>query len=269
MKEIIVVGGGPAGISAAIYARRSGLSVTVMYMNGGALEKAASIENYYGFPGGISGTELIERGHRQAEQLGITLKNEEVVGLDFDGRFVVSTLEGQYKADGVILTMGSPRKVPKVRGIKEFEGKGVSYCAVCDAFFFRGKKVAVLGDGEYANHEAQVLEPVAESVVMLPKHTVAAVEGNDLLEKVITKDGEEIPLDGLFVAMGSAGSTDLARKLGAVVEGNRIMVDENMKTNVPYLYAAGDSTGGLLQVAKAVHEGAVAGLTAVKELKQK
>lgn len=267
MKKLIVAGAGPAGISAAIYAKRGGLDVTVLYMGGGALERAEKIDNYYGFPGGISGKELEERGRRQAEMLGIELREEEITGLDFDGRFVVSTTEGAYKADGVVLTMGSPRNVPKVKNITDFEGRGVSYCAVCDAFFFKGKDVAVLGTGEYAHHEKEVLEPVAGSVAMIGEDEAAAVEGGDVLEYVIKKDGSRIPVSGLFVAMGSAGSSDLARKLGAAVDGNKIVVDKDMKTNVPGLYAAGDSTGGLLQVAKAVHEGAAAGLAAAKELK--
>lgn len=267
MKKLIVAGAGPAGISAALYARRGGLDVTVLYMNGGALEKADRIENYYGFPEGITGRALFERGIEQAQNLGVEVRREEIVGLDFDGRFVVTTTETMERADGIVLAMGSPRKVPKVENIQAFEGRGVSYCAVCDGFFFRGKDVAVLGAGGYAAHEAEVLRPLAGSVTMLSENEVRAVEGGETLEHVIMADGSHLAVQGLFVAMGSAGSGDLARKLGAKLDNGRIVVDENGRTTVPGLYAAGDSTGGLLQVAKAVSGGAVAGMAAVRELK--
>ena len=281
MKKVIVIGGGPAGISAAIYAKRGGAEVTVFTMGGGALEKADKIENYYGFPGGISGTDLIAAGEKQAQELGIELCRAEVVGLEYSEEFRVTAvaetdLEVQKEitatANVVIVAMGSPRKVPPVENIKEFEGRGVSYCAICDGFFFRGKDVAVLGSGEYAKHEAEVLKPIAGSVTMIPEEDAAAVEGDgesefSPLQKVLLKDGSSLEVSGLFVASGSAGSADLARKLGAMTEGNKILVDENMATNVPGLFAAGDCTGGLMQVAKAVHEGAAAGLAAVKFLR--
>lgn len=262
MKKTIIIGGGPAGVTAALYAKRGGVDVQLFSMGSGALAKADKIDNYYGFPGGVSGSELMQRGIEQAMSLGIVVTEEEVVGLEPGGGFFVDTSKERYEADSVIMAMGSPRKVPKVRDIEKFEGRGVSYCAVCDGFFFKGKKVAVLGSGEYAEHEAEVLRPIAESVTMID--AAEAVEGGDLLERVISKDGTVNSVSGLFVAMGSAGSADLARKLGAATEGSKVKVDENMATNIPGLFAAGDCTGGLMQVAKAVHEGAVAGLAAVK-----
>lgn len=265
MKKVMVIGGGPAGITAAIYAKRGGMDTEVFSMGTGALGKAGRIDNYYGFPGGISGEELTKRGLEQARMLGIEIREEEVVGLEYNDGLSVVTTDGRYAADSLILAMGSPRKVPKVRGIEEFEGRGVSYCAVCDGFFFKGKDVAVLGTGQYAQHEADVLKPIAASVTML--ESAAALEGGDTLERVILSDGTSKDISGLFVALGTAGSADLARKLGAAVKDNKIVTDEKMATNIPGLYAAGDCTGGLLQVAKAVHEGAVAGLSAVSGLK--
>ncbi|MGI6721635.1 MAG: NAD(P)/FAD-dependent oxidoreductase [Anaerovoracaceae bacterium] len=267
MKNVIVIGGGPAGISAALYAKRGGAETTVFTMGKGPLA-GVKIDNYYGFPGGINGGELIDRGLEQARALGIEIVEEEVVDLDFTDSLNVVTTENSYSAGAVIMAMGSPRKVPKVKNISDFEGRGVSYCAVCDGFFFKGKDVAVLGSGEYASHEAGILEPIAASVRMIGEDEADAVEGGDTLEKVILKDGTEVPAAGLFVAMGSAGSADLARKLGAAVDGSRIVVDENMATNVPGLYAAGDCTGGLMQVSKSVYQGAVAGLAAVKALRK-
>ena len=169
--------------------------------------------------------------------------------------------------------------MPRIKNIKEFEGRGVSYCAVCDAFFYRGKKTAVIGNGEYAIHEANTLKKVAESVVMLtdgkeaPEYDncdtrkIKSIEGNETVEKIVFEDGSEMAVDGVFIALGVAGGVDLARKLGAVVNGSYISVDENMLTNIPNLYAVGDCTGGLLQVAKAVCDGAKAGIDIIKKLK--
>ncbi len=183
----------------------------------------------------------------------------------------------------VILATGAPRKSPNLPGVKELEGRGVSYCAVCDAFFYRGKNVCVLGSGEYAVSEAEELKPVAASVTLLTdgaeptagvpegvkiiKTPIAELAGEDRIEKVVFKDASSFPADGLFVAYGTAGSAELARKLGVFTEGNRITVSENMATNIPGLFAAGDCTGGMLQVAKAVYEGAKAGTEAVKYLR--
>ena len=163
-------------------------------------------------------------------------------------------------------------------------GHGVSYCATCDAFFYRGKDVAVLGSGEYALHEAQALLPVAKSVTLLANgqpltaefpaevavrpEKVEAILGEQRVSGVQLAGGETVALDGVFVALGVAGSTALARKLGAEVDGNRIVTDEHMMTTLPGLYAAGDCTGGLLQVAKAVYEGALAGSEAAKALRK-
>lgn len=266
MKHLIVIGGGPAGASAAIYGARGGLNVTVFAKGQSALDKADKIENYYGFPRAISGKELLERGQEQAKNLGAVFMKEEVVGLGFEDKLVVTTEEGFYQADAVILAMGSPRKEPKIDGLKDFEGKGVSYCAVCDGFFFRGKDVAVLGKGEFANHEADALRPLAKSVTQI-EGGLRALKGREGLEELIFEDGRSLAVSGLFIAEGSAGSADLARKLGAFIEGNKIVVDENMATNIPGLFAAGDGTGGLMQVSKAVYEGSVAGLAAVKYLK--
>ena len=168
-----------------------------------------------------------------------------------------------------------------VKGIKEYEGKGISYCAVCDAFFFRGKDVAVIGDGNYAVHEAEILKPIAKSVRIITngksmvqnrnidvetiKDSVKEVKGKDILEEIEFANGKTIKIDGVFVAEGIATSTDLAKRIGALVEGNNIKINENMETSVRGLYACGDCTGGILQISKAVYEGAKAGLEIIKK----
>ena len=168
MPNIVIIGGGPAGLSAAIYAVRAGMQATVLYKDGGALAKTDKIENYFGFIEPVSGAELLERGQKQAERLGAVLRQTEVTGIEYAAQgFTVKTADGVFDADAVILATGSPRAVPRIEGVAAFEGRGVSYCAICDAFFYRGKDVAVLGQGEYALEEARVLLPVAQSVTLL------------------------------------------------------------------------------------------------------
>lgn len=280
MANIVIVGRGPAGISAALYTLRAGISTTVIGKDNGTLGKVDKIENYYGFPDPISGSNLVQTGIEQAKRLGADFVEDEVVGISYDGRLIVKTTGGEYPADALILATGSTRSAPRIKGLQELEGHGVSYCAVCDGFFYRGKEVAVLGNGDYAIHEALELLNTSKSVTVLTngKKMLASVpegiqlctkeihslDGDPVLNQVRFQDGSSLNAEGVFVAMGVAGSTDLARKLGAEVDNNKIVVDENMSTNIPGLYAAGDCTGGLLQIAKAVYEGAKAGTEAIK-----
>lgn len=279
MSNVIIIGNGPAGISAALYTRRAGLPTTVIGRDGGSLAKAEKIENYYGFAQPISGEELLSNGIEQAQRLGVEMIADEVIGMGFSDKLTVRTTGGEYAADFVVLATGASRQTPKIKGIAEFEGAGVSYCAVCDGFFYKGKAVAVIGNGEYAVHEAGELLPVAASVTILtdgremaasvPRgiavdgRKLSEIAGAQTVEKVIFADGEELPVAGVFIAVGVAGSADLARKLGAATEGSRIVTDEHGATTIPGLYAAGDCTGGLLQISKAVGDGAVAGTSIV------
>lgn len=281
MTDILIIGSGPAGISAALYAARAGMDTLVVSSGQSALFKAHMIENYYG--GSIPGDELYEKGIAQAKELGIEIKEDQVVGLGFDGDFIVTGEKSQYKAKSVIIATGSARKAPPLPGLSEFEGRGVSYCAVCDGFFHRGKNVAVLGSGTYALHEAMELSPIVESVTILtdgqiPEFSlpdsvtnisvdtskIKELTGEELLSSVVFEDGKTLDVSGVFVAIGTAGSSDLARKLGAVTEGTKIAVNGEMATNIPGLYAAGDCTPGMLQVAKAVYQGAEAATSAIK-----
>lgn len=286
MAKVVIIGSGPAGVSAALYTARAGIDTTVLTRGPGALARAEGIENYYGVPGPVSGAELERRGIEGAKAVGVQFVEAEAVGLTFTDKLTVETLSGDYPADAVILATGASRAAPPIPGLKVLEGHGVGYCATCDAFFYRGKDVAVLGSGEYALHEASALLPLAKSVTLLTggapltaefppeialcTEKVEAILGEEAgkVTGVRLAGGRELPLDGVFVALGVAGSTALARKMGAEVDGNRIVVDEHMMTTVPGLFAAGDCTGGLLQVAKAVYEGAMAGNEAAKALRK-
>ena len=280
MYDVIVIGSGPAGITAAIYAKRRNLSILVISKGNGALQKAEKIDNYYGFENGISGKELYENGIKQAKNLGIDFIEDEVINIEYINQFTVETVNSKYEAKAVILATGVSRNIPNIKGIKEFEGKGVSYCAVCDSFFYKGKDVAVLGDGNYAIHEFETLKPIASSVTILTNGNamvenrdssievnnkkIREFRGNTKLEEVEFEDNTIQYLNGVFIAMGTASSSDIARKIGARIENNNIIVNENMETTVPGLFACGDCTGGLLQISKAVYEGAKAGLAVLK-----
>ena len=285
MSNIVIIGSGPAGVSAALYAARAGVQTTVLTKGPGALDRAELIQNYYGFAEPITGAELERRGIEGAKAVGVEFVTTEAVGLTYTDKLTVETLAGDFPADAVILATGASRAAPRIPGLAGLEGHGASYCATCDAFFYRGKTAAVLGTGEYALHEVQALLPLAGKVILCTNgepltadfpegveictEKLAAVEGEEKVSALRLENGELLPVEGLFVALGVAGSAALARKLGAPVENGRIVVDERMQTGIPGLYAAGDCTGGLLQVCKAVYEGALAATEAIKQIRGK
>lgn len=283
--DVIIIGSGPAGISASLYTARANLKTLIISKGIGILEKVNKIDNYYGLENTLTGEELQEIGINQAKKLGVEFEEDEVVKIDYEDGFMVETINSKYKAKAVIMATGTSRKTPKINGIKEYEGRGISYCATCDAFFFRGKNVAVLGAQEYALHEAEELERVANSVTILTngeepvqnrsidfdieEKKIREFRGSNSIEEIHFEDNTIKKIDGVFVAIGTATSSDLARKVGARIdEKGNILVDEGMSTNVPNLYACGDCTGGILQIAKAVYEGMVAGMSAIKSVKK-
>lgn len=206
-------------------------------------------------------------------------------GIYKDESFVVETVNSEYEAKNVILATGKERLTPKIKGIKEFEGKGISYCAICDAFFYRNKNVAVLGSGNYAIHEAKQLMQVAKSVVLLTngdkrienrdididvnEKNIKEIRGSNKVEEIQFFDDTTLTLSGIFIAVGTATSTDLAKKIGAIIQNNNIKINEEMQTSVKGLYACGDCTGGLLQISKAIYEGTKAGLSVINNVKNK
>ncbi len=282
--DVIIVGNGPAGLSAALYTSRANLRTLVIGKDQGALAKADRIENYFGLAEPISGCELVENTKIQVKNLGADLVTDEIFHISWNQDFTLEGREGNYRAKAVLLATGTSRKKADIEGLSRLEGHGVSYCAICDAFFYRGRKVAVLGNEEYAVHELAQLLPVAGSAALLtdgkelkakvPEDVqvitkkIRSVDGEEAVTGVTFADGERLPADGLFVALGSAGAVDLARKVGALTDGRSIQVDETMATNVPGLFAAGDCTGGLLQISTAVGEGAKAAMSMIKYVRR-
>ena len=279
MYDVILVGHGPAAVSAALYLRRANKTAALIGKDFGALEKAEKIENYFGLSAPLSGIELAKTGLEQAKALGADIIEDEIFDISWMGDFTLTGKKQSYQAKAVVIACGSARKTLPIKGMAEHEGKGVSYCAVCDAFFYRGKTVGVLGAGEYALHELEHLLNVVEKAYLftngepapelLPEKTTAVTEkivevcGETIVDSVLLQNGEKIPLSGLFVALGSASAADFARKLGVPVENGVILVDEKMRTMVEGLFAAGDCIGGLKQVATAVAEGAQAAMSVI------
>lgn len=280
MKNVIIIGSGPAGITAGVYLNRAKIENIIITNNQGSLKKADLIENYYGFENPITGEKLIENGVNQYLNLGGTIINDEIVGLTYEDKLVVKGLKENYKADIVVIATGVSRLLPSIKGLSD--DLGISYCAICDAFFYRDKDVVVLGNGSYAITEAKVLEKTAKSVTILTNNREIASDTNINVNKdkirEITKidgvfniafeNGQVLQTQGIFVAEGIAGATALAKKIGAKIENNKIVVNDVMKTNIPNLYAIGDCVGGILQISKAIYDGTVCALNIVKENKK-
>lgn len=277
--DCIIVGYGPCGVSCAVYLKRYGFNPLIIGKDYGALQKAHIIENYYGI-NAISGVELAKAGINQAKALGIDVVTDEVLEIDpFDGYKVICK-NNTYEANSVMLAVGSNRN--KFSKASKFEGNGVSYCATCDGFFYRKKKVGIVGNSSYMLHELEVLKNMIPDITLFTNGLPLEVEvedvkivndkitellGNEHLTDVACGD-TKYPIDGLFIALGSASGFSIAKHIGLALDGNNIKVDSEMKTNIPGIYAGGDAIGGLLQVSKAISDGAIAATSISKFLKK-
>lgn len=280
MFDVIIIGKGPAGISASLYTVRAGLKTLVIGQNNSALARTERIENYYGFAEPISGQYLLDQGEKQAIRLGVKFDYNEVIAIERGEYFEVYTTEQNYSCKTLLLATGQQTKKVKIDRLSEFEGNGVSYCTTCDGFFYRGLKVGVLGFKDYAIHEAMELEPLTKDITIftngnelelsekykknisqfvINNKKIKSIDGKDAIESVIFEDETKENLDGLFVTFESASSLDFARKLGVIAKNNAVVVDEKQRTNLDGLFAAGDCTGGFKQISTAVGQGAVAG----------
>lgn len=287
--DALIIGRGPAGLSCAVYTIRANLKTLVIGKFNSALLKADKIENYYGFGEPIGGKELLKAGESQASRLGVEFVDDEVVGIEKEEHFKVTCSDGVYEARTVLLATGAPVIKAPVKKLEQFEGKGVSYCTTCDGFFYRNKKVGVLGYSDYAIHEALELIPFTKDVTLYTNGVPLAVTeahrealksfkindskikeltGDETIKGLLFEDGSEEGLDGLFVAYGSASSTSFALKMGIVMDGKSISVDDKMETNIPGLFAAGDCTGLFKQVSVAVGQGAIASRKMIERVRQ-
>ena len=290
--DMIVIGGGPGGYTAALYAARAGLNVVVLekLSAGGQMAQSHRIDNYPGFPEGIDGFELAEKMQQQAERFGARTEYAEVYSLDLraDPKKVESS-EGDFYGRTVVLATGAgPRELGLPRE-RDLTGRGIAYCAACDGMFFKGKTVVVVGGGDSAVAEALTLSRVAKEVILVHRRdtlratkvyheslkkaenvkirwnsTVSALLGEKRLSGVILKDvntGQESELacDGLFVSVGRKPVTQLVEGQLELDRSGYVIADETTATNIPGVYAVGDMrVKKLRQVVTAVADGAVA-----------
>jgi len=258
--DVLVIGGGPAGLSAALNIRARGRSVLVVSnpLEENPLWPAKRVDNHLGMPG-LSGAQMLRQMHRHAEEAGVSFREGKVLNTIHMGDvWYVSIGSDMEHAKALVLAAGVARG-KKFAGEEAFLGRGVSYCATCDGMLYRGRPVAVLGYSDTARKEAEFLSGIGCDVTYFEKPKNCSISGNSTVESV-TCDGETVPVDGVFLLRPTMVPTDLFP--GLAVENGYVVVDRRMKTNLPGVFAAGDCTGGPLQVSKAVGEGLVAGQSA-------
>lgn len=298
--QLIIVGGGPAGLSAGIYAARSKLDTLLIEKAGlgGRILNAEKVENYPGFPQGISGAELGSLMAQQAGKYSLPVVMAEVQGVEIrDKERILNTSEGQYRAKAVILAGGTEHSKLGVPGEEEFLGRGVSYCAMCDGAFFKDEVVAVVGGGNVALNDALFLPRFASKVIVIHRRdqlratkvlqdrafaqpkiefiwdtVVDSIRGDSQVRELRirnVKTGKEssLKVSGVFVAVGLRPNTDYLKSLLALDEGGFIPVNGRMETEVPGIFAAGDiRAGSIRQVVAAAGDGATAAIGAERYL---
>jgi len=300
MEDLIIIGAGPAGLTSGLYSARARLNAILFekLMPGGQILSTDSIENYPGFPDGLSGFELVDRMKRQAEKFGLIIRNSEITGLEFHPeKKIVFTSDETLETGALIISSGAaPRKLG-VNGEEKLTGKGVSYCATCDGPFYRDQEVAVVGGGDTAVEEALFLTRFASKVYiihrrdelratkLLQERALAekkitpvwdsvvtqivgetGVEGIDLLN-VKTNEKTHLPVQGIFVYIGFYANNQLVKGLLELDRAGFIITNNEMETSVPGVFAAGDIRAKLLrQVSTAVGDGATAAFAAEKYL---
>ncbi|NTV88741.1 MAG: NAD(P)/FAD-dependent oxidoreductase [Clostridiales bacterium] len=280
MYDVIIIGRGPAGLSAALYTVRSNLKTLVLGREDSRLKKAAKIDNYFGFAETVSGEELLQAGEKQASRLGCEIVGDEVIALEYGEAIKVKTVNTEYETKSILLATGQSSKKINITNLTEFEGRGVSYCTSCDGFFYNNMKVGVLGYKDYAVHEAEDLSAFSKDITIytngmeletresrqelekrfkIEQRAVESFEGVEFLQEIKFKDGTKEQLDGIFIAYESASGIDFARTLGILTEGGDVKVDGQQMTNIGGIFAAGDCTGGFKQISTSVGQGAIAG----------
>ncbi|MFC1883346.1 thioredoxin-disulfide reductase [Thermodesulfobacteriota bacterium] len=300
MKELIIIGGGPAGLTAGLYAARARLNTVLLerLSPGGQVLTTDMVENYPGFPEGISGFELTDRMRRQAEKFGLEIKGQDVLELDLSNdKKVVITEKETLESKSLIITSGATPQKLCVEGEELLTGKGVSYCATCDGPFYRDMDVAVIGGGDTALEEAIFLTKFANKIYLI--HRRAKLRATKLLQeramsqekivfiwdtvvsRITGKEGvkgvdlknvktgakDRLPVEGVFIFVGYSPNNQLAKGILKLDNAGFVITDNNMETSIPGVFAAGDIRSKLLrQVSTAVGEGATAAVAAEKYL---
>lgn len=300
-RELIIIGGGPAGLAAGIYAARADLDTVLLERGvpGGQALNTELIENYPGFKDGIGGYELTSQMKDQARKFGLDIYSANVdlcMPLDNE-RFIIKTDSGDFEAGAVIVATGATPQKLGVKGEDEYTGRGVSYCATCDGAFFRGQRVAVIGGGDAAVEEAVFLTRFAERVFIIHRRgelratkavqrkafenkkiefvwhsVVEEIYGEDTVKGIVIRDTRSsekssIDVSGVFIYIGYKPNSSPVKDLVSLDENGYIITDENMLTSFKGIFAAGDVRKKLLrQIVTAVADGAIAAVSAEKYL---
>jgi len=299
--EVVIIGGGPAGLTAGLYAARAGLKALLLERGlfGGQLVNARLVENYPGFPEGISGAELGELMRQQAAKYGLEMLTVEVTGISSGHPYQIFTTEGDIQAESIVIATGSEYRKLGVPGEEKLAGRGVSYCATCDSFFFRDQEVAVVGGGDTAVTDALELVQHCRKVYVIHRRdqlraakalqekafaqpkieflwntVVEEAIGNDRLEGLRlrnVKSGQpsELKVNGLFIAVGLEPNSQPFSNLLKLDQGGFIITDELMRTSAPGIFAAGDVRhSSARQAITAAGDGAVASKSAFEYLRE-
>jgi thioredoxin reductase (NADPH) len=301
--EVIIIGGGPGGLTAGLYTSRARLSTLLIEsaLFGGQMTTTELIDNYPGFPQGITGDELSRLMEEQAKKFGMGTVTEEVVkvSLERDTK-VVQTNESTYRCEALILCTGTEYRKLGVPGEKEFAGKGVSYCATCDGAFFKDSEIVVIGGGDSALTEALFLAKFAKELTIIHRRdalrgtkiyqervfanpkikmrwnsVVQEIKGDSIVRSIVVKNvktGEvnELNTEGVFLFVGLSPRTEFLKGLITLDEGGYIITGENCETSIKGIFAAGDCRKRLLrQIATAVGDGATAAFAAEKYLESR
>ena len=300
--ELAIIGAGPAGYSAGIYAARAGIKSVIFDVGagGGIANLSPNIENFVGFES-ISGPDLMDKMKKHAEKYVDIKFFEEIIKIEKSSdNFNIMTPKNKYKVGAIILSTGTIHNKLNVKGEDKLQGKGVSYCATCDGFFFKNKIVAVIGGGNSALIEALFLKQIgcktvyiihrrdqlraekayedevfSNKIEILFNTNVISINGNDKVENLslintINNNKTELVVDGVFISIGENPQNNLAKQLKVNLDNNGfIITDKEQRTNVKGVYAAGDITGGLRQIITACSEGAIAALSSTEKLGKK
>ncbi|MCX6816047.1 MAG: FAD-dependent oxidoreductase [Candidatus Aenigmarchaeota archaeon] len=293
--DVIIIGCGPAGLSAGIYCGRAGLKTVVIGLpEKSQAQLAPKIENYFGFPEGIDGSVLINKGVIHIQKFGVSLIREEVVAAANDDKtFKIKTSKDQeLTAKAVIIATGTPIKLSGIKNEAEMTGRGVHYCVNCDGPMYKDKKIAVVGNGNHAAESAIEALSYSKDITIISnadkfqlsdeydkeltkwqiKTQVSRVKefkGEKFLESIVMQDGTEVKYDGVFMACGLASALDFAANLGLEIKDNILVVDENNRTSMDGVFAAGNCEGRCRQIAKNVGDGCNAAVNVIKYLRSK